>query len=271
VAVVVNGPVLVRGVRGHRRARDRVDGLFLGQVGGVAAEAALERITAAVRQEGRHAGSAQACGGRVVECVVAVVVLGVAVDALALGLAPADAPGAVAGRRGNGDDALDVVAAEVGKFQHQHAAHGAADDGGDLAHAEVVQDELEDVDIVSDRRQGELGAVQAEGGVAVLGGDGAGAAVRTAQAVHTHDEEARRVEGLARAAQQRAPPVAHVGAPGEGMADDHGIVAGRREGAIRLVRDGHMEELDAGFERDAGEDSAGLVGNQAGKRALGLR
>ena len=257
VAVVVNGPVLVGGCGG---ARDRVDALLLRQVGRVAAKAGLERIAAAVGQEGRHARGAQTGGRRVLEGVVAVVVLGVAVDALALRLAPADAPGAVACGRGDGGDGAHVVAAEVGKLQHEHAAHGAAHDGRDLLDAQVIEDEPEKVDVVADRCQRKLGPV-ALVGVAVACRHRARAAVRAAQAVQAHDEEPRRVEGLARPAQQRPPPVAHVGAPRQRMADDHGVVPAGREGAVRLVCHRDIVDDDPRLELEFGDDGECLVGD----------
>lgn len=111
------------------------DCLLLGGVGGVAAEAGFEGVAAAVGEQGGHAGGAEAGGGRVREGVVAVVVFGVGVDALPLRFAPADAPGAVAAGCGDGNDAAHVGGAEVGPFEDEHAAHGAADDGGDLPDA----------------------------------------------------------------------------------------------------------------------------------------
>ena len=141
VAVVVDGPVFVRG---SRRARHRVDALLLGEVGRVAAEARFKRVATAVRQQRRHARGPEARRRRVSERVVAVVVLGVAVDALALRLAPADAPRTVARRRGDGDDVADIVLAEVRKLEHEHAAHRPAHHGGDLLDAEVVEDQSED-------------------------------------------------------------------------------------------------------------------------------
>ena len=268
VAVVVDGPVLARGRGG---TRDRVDALLLGQIGRVAPKAGLEGIATAVGQEGRHACSAQAGGRRVLEGVVAVVVLGVAVDALALRLAPADAPGAVACRRGDGGNGAHVVAAEVGKLQHEHAAHGAANDCGDLLDTEMVEHEPEEVDIVTDGRQWELGPVALVGGVAIASRHGARAAVRAAQAVHAHDEEPRRVEGLAWPAQQGPPPVAYVGAPRQRVADDHGVVPAGREGAVCLVCHRHIVDDDARLEFEFGDDGKCLVGDQAGVWVLGLR
>lgn len=151
VAVVVDCPVpLGRGGRGL----GIVDGLLARGVGGVAAEARLEGVAGAVGEEGGHAGGAEAGGGGVGEGVVAVVVFGVCVDALPLCFAPADAPGAVAAGGRDGDDAADVVGAEVGPFEDEHAAHGTADDGGDLLDAEVVEEELVEAGEVVSRGEG---------------------------------------------------------------------------------------------------------------------
>lgn len=61
----------------------------------VAAKAGLKGVPTTVRQESRHSRSSKPGRWRVVERVVAIIILGVGVDALSLCLAPADAPGAV--------------------------------------------------------------------------------------------------------------------------------------------------------------------------------
>lgn len=47
----------------------------------------------------------------------------------------------------DGDDAADVVGAEVCPFEDEHAAHGATDYGGDLLDAEVVEEELVEAEV----------------------------------------------------------------------------------------------------------------------------
>lgn len=121
------------------RARNLPDRLAARGVGDVAAETGLEGVAAAVGQERRHSCGAQAGRGRVVEGVVAVVVLGVCVDALSLCLAPADTPCAVSAGRCDGYNAVDVVFAKVGPFEDQHASHGAANNCGHLLDAQVVE------------------------------------------------------------------------------------------------------------------------------------
>ena len=222
VAVVVD--VEVRFRRGGRGGSPLPDDLPARRVGSVAAEAGLERVAAPVGQEGGHAGGSETGDGRVLEGVVAVVILGVGVDGLALRLTPADAPGAVPARRGDGNDAAHVVLAEVGPFENKHAAKRTADDGRHLLHAQVVKEQFVKPDIVPDGGQGKLGAVTTFAWIVVLGGDGTGGTIRTSQTVATYDEEAREVEGPTRSAQERTPPVTHIGAASQGVADDHGIV-----------------------------------------------
>ena len=93
-------------------------------------EPTLKRVARAVGEERRHARCREARGG--LGDVVAVFVAGVAVDALALGFAPGDAPGRMSRRGGKGDDVPDVPGWTAERpFEHCHAAHGAADGDGD--------------------------------------------------------------------------------------------------------------------------------------------
>lgn len=125
--------------------------------------------------------------------------------------------------------------------------------------------------VISDGREREFWAISTLGRVAVLGSDGTGGPVWAAQAVQAYYEEAGRVEGAARTAEQRAPPVGHVGAAGEGMADDHDIVAVGRERASGGVCHGHIEEDHARFKRERGDDGNLLVRYEGRERVLGLR
>src|SRR5579859_4489140 len=68
---------------------------------------------------------------------------------------------------------------------------------------------------------------------------GAGAAVAAPQHVAAHDEVPRRVERLAGAEQVR-PPLLQVRGTGEGVADQHGVVAGRVEPAPGAVGHRHL-------------------------------
>lgn len=144
--------------------------------------------------------------------VEAVLVAWVAVDALALGFAPGDAPCGVAGGGGEGDDVADVARGRAeGPFEDGHAAHGAADDDGDGADAEVVEDEFVEAlevcgcdeeregwgipDVIADGGGGKVWTV---GFASVgVGGDGRGGAVWGAEDVGAEDEEAVGVECLA--------------------------------------------------------------------------
>ena len=102
-------------------------------------------------------------------------------------------------------------------------------------------------------------------------GDGTRAAVRTAQAVEADDEEAGGVK-RSTATDQRSPPVAHVGAAGQRVADDHDVVARVDvELAMRAVGDGHVAERLAGLEGEGGDDGDVLVRNQGGEGVFRLR
>lgn len=94
--------------------------------------------------------------------------------------------------------------------------------------------------VVSDGSERKLWTVSAIRGIIVLAGNGARGPVRATQGVHAHDEESRRVEGPPGTAQQRTPPVRYVGTAGQGMADDHTVVAFGRQLAPRRVRDRHI-------------------------------
>lgn len=197
-------------------------------------------------------------------------ILGITVDALSLSLTPADAPSAVLCRCRDWHDASHVVLAKVCELEHQHATHGTTNNGSNLLDPQIIQHELEDIDVVSDRGQRKFGAVVLVLRVAVLAGDRAGASVWTAQAVEAADEEARHVERLAGSAEQRSPPVANIGAAGQGVADDHGIVAIGRQRAVRLVCYGHIVQCDAALERVLRDDGELLFGNELGIWILGL-
>ena len=142
VALVVRDERLVG--RGEDEGRDwlRVGvgaRIGMGRCLGASAEPALERVTGAVGEEGGHARCGEARGR--LGGVVAVFVGGVAVDALPLGLAPADAPGRVSGGGREGDDMADVAGRGTERpLEDGHAAHGAPDGDRDAGHAEVVED-----------------------------------------------------------------------------------------------------------------------------------
>lgn len=104
------------------------------------------------------------------------------------------------------------------------------------------------LDIVPDRCEGELGPVSPLADIAVFCGNGTSSAVRTAETVHADNEEARGIEGSARTPKERAPPVTDICTAGQGMADDHGIVSGRRKSPSSGVGDGDIFEDDAGFQ-----------------------
>jgi len=95
-------------------------------------------------------------------------------------------------------------------------------------------------------------------------------AVGRAEHVGADDEEDGRVERLA-AAEQRAPPVRDVAGAGERVADDHDVVAGRVQGAPRLVRDAHGREHRAAVQPQLLEHGDLLVRDHVGERRAMVR
>jgi hypothetical protein len=108
-----------------------------------ATEAVLEAVATSVGEEGRHTSGGESGRRRVVLGVVAVEVGGIGVNRLALGLAPGDAPSGMAARGGDGDDVADVFGRRAQRpLEYGHAAHGTANDDGDLPDAKMVEDQL---------------------------------------------------------------------------------------------------------------------------------
>lgn len=96
------------------------------------------------------------------------------------------------------------------------------------------------LDVISNCCERKLWPIAAFGLITVFGRDRACSAIGTAKAVHTDDEESRGIKDSSRTAQQRSPPIAHIGTASERMADDHCIVCIWREHAARCVRDGNI-------------------------------
>lgn len=125
--------------------------------------------------------------------------------------------------------------------------------------------------IVPDRSERKLWAIPAIRGVVVLAGNRARGPVRATQGVHADDEKSRRVECPSGTAQERTPPVGHVGTAGQGMANHHTVVAFGRQLAPRRVRDRHIVKRYARFEGEGRDNGYLLVGNERRKRILRLR
>lgn len=77
-------------------------------------------------------------------------------------------------------------------------------------------------DIVPDRRLGEVAGISVAS--AWIDGQRRRTSIRGAQDIATENKEVSRVKGFPRA-YERAPPVAHVTAPRQGVAYDESIVA----------------------------------------------
>ena len=101
------------------------------------------------------------------------------------------------------------------------------------------------LDIIPYRRQREFRAISFIIWIPVFTGNRTCTAIRTSQAVQAHDEEPRAVKCSTRPANQRAPPIAHIGTPGQGVADDHGIVPVRGQPAPGAICNGYIVQRDA--------------------------
>lgn len=117
-------------------------------------------------------------------------------------------------------------------------------------------------DVVAYRRQRELGAILATTDVTIFGRYRTGRAIGTAQTVHADDEKAGHVEGPPIAAQERTPPIAHVGTSSQGVAYHHGVVPFRRELAPGRVCHGDIVEGYARLKGKRGDDGDVLVRDQ---------
>lgn len=125
--------------------------------------------------------------------------------------------------------------------------------------------------VVTDSGQRELWSVVTTLRFAVLVGHGAGTPVRATQTVQTDYEEPRHVECLARATQERAPPIGDIGAATQSVTDDQGIVTLGRESASSGIRNGHIMKCDTGLEGERWNDRNVLILDQAGVGVLRLR
>ena len=149
MAIVMDRPVLLGRCS---RARLSIDVLPSRSIWDVPTKAGLEGVSTAVGQERRHASSAEASNGRIVECVVAVLIFGIAVDALALRLAPTDSPCTVVARSRNRYDRPNVVLAKISILQNEHSPHRSSHHCRYLTDTEIVQDQLVDAKTLVDWR-----------------------------------------------------------------------------------------------------------------------
>lgn len=125
--------------------------------------------------------------------------------------------------------------------------------------------------VVPDRGEGELRAISTLLGVVILASHRARGPVRATQRVEAHNEEPRRIEGPSGPTQKGSPPVGYVCAASQGMANDHAVVAFRRQLAPGGVCDGHIVEGDAGLEGEGRDYGDLLVGDERRERILRLR
>lgn len=253
MAIIVNSPMLIWRCRKFHSA---IDGLPLGRIGYIPAEPRLERIAAAIGEKSRHPSGSKSGDWGVIEWVVAVVVLGIAVDTLPLSLSPANAPRGMASGSGNRDNSPHVVLPKVGILQREHTTHGASNHGSNLFHTDVIQYDFVDsmsgqhafnhqrakplvslLHIIADGSQREFRPVITLFWITVLVRHSTGTSVRTSQAVQTDDEKSRHIKSLAGSAQQGAPPIGYISAATQCMANDQGIVTVGRQLAAGCVGD----------------------------------
>jgi hypothetical protein len=142
-------------------------------------------------------------------------------------------------------------------FERLHAAQAAAHDRGPSVDAEVIRETRLSRDPVLDGDHREIGTVTLAG----VGIDRyrASRAVASAQIVHTDDEEAVRVERLARP-DQVVPPTdilwivgigsSHVMAAGQRVANEHRIRTSGIQRTVRFVDEFEAWERRAAPQRD---------------------
>ena len=124
------------------RAGTLPNGLAPRGIRNIPSESRFEGIPAPVGQECRHTRRSKARHWRVVEGVIPVIIFGIGIDALALGLAPADTPCAMLAGCRDGNNGPNIILAKVCPFQSKHATHRTADDDGYLAYSQVVQNQF---------------------------------------------------------------------------------------------------------------------------------
>jgi hypothetical protein len=125
--------------------------------------------------------------------------------------------------------------------------------------------------IVSDRRQGKFWAISPFTDVAIFRRDRACSSIRAPHAVHTHDEESRRVKRSSRPSKKRSPPIAHISASRQSMTDDHGVVPCWGQHTQCSVCNGNIEKGNTRFKGKLRNDGYFLIRNQRNKRVLQLR
>lgn len=155
-------------------------------------------------------------------------------DAVAVGLRGA----------GGGDDAVHEVGVADRPLQRLLRAHGEADHRAQVAHVQAVhQQAARGLHVVADRDRGEAGAVERLGRVAGRGG----AAV--AEHLGRDQEQPARVERAAGADQ----PVVAVQVGHVVRGQQHGVVAGRVQGAEGRVHDPGIGQRHAGLGGEGGQ------------------
>ena len=154
------------------------------------------------------------------------------------------------GRRGDGNRAPHAVGVPDGPQEHLEPAHRPAGDGQKAVNAEMVEQPALDLDRVADCYGGEVRPV----GPARCRVDRVrpGRAPTAAKHVGTDHEVAIGIDRLARP-DRDVPPARivllavhrDVRVAAQGVADQHGVVPGGVEPAVRLVRDGDLPQPPA--------------------------
>ena len=180
--------------------------------------------------------------------IVAVLPVGIAHDRLPSNLVAGDGLGRVAAGRGQGQDAVHHLRMACGPLQGLHPAQGPADHGQEMIDAKVADQLALGPDHVGDGHDGKIETPVAPRGR--IDGRRPAGAHAAADDVGADHEVAVRVDGLA-GPHVMLPPAGlvlaqmiarHVGVPGQGVADEHGVGALGVQGAVGLIGQGHGPE-----------------------------
>lgn len=125
--------------------------------------------------------------------------------------------------------------------------------------------------VIRGGREREIGTVSGVVRVSIDRSDRTGRAVGATERVDADDEEPAGVEGFAVTAEERSPPVRHVCASREGMANHHGIVAFFGQLPPRAVCDWHILQRDTRLEGKGRNDGKLLVRDELREWVFGLQ
>ncbi len=126
------------------------------------------------------------------------------------------------------------------------------------------------LDIVPDRSQRELGAVTLALFIAIHIGHRTCTPIRASQAVQAHNKEPCHVECSSIPSHQWTPPISHIGAPRQSVADDQGVFAVCGESPSSGICNRDIAKGSSRFECEKWYYSDVLIWNESSKRVLRL-